>query len=444
MCSRTTLEEEEESNNGTTRTPSVVKIEEILGELTDEEEQIEDLFQVLLNLLCENPKWGVSVFGPNGEPVEIGPDGGATSSAHFLALSHPPKVDWSCWAAVQMEAGYAFFCMASVYLAGIVGATLVLYVGYKAQAWFKERQLRLQQETFELVEQALSLLVAQQQQARATSPSGATPDTAWVAVSHVRDQLIPPAERRRRRHAWDRAVRYIREQESRVREEVRRIYGEEHRVWRWVPEIHWTPGGTPAGLAHHPGPNPYLTPSPSLFKQLKQQGTSPVSALSNNATTIQWHHSASPTTPSSFASVPPSTSVSSSSPWQGSAFNSLSKNVAAPAVAPTSCVKVRHLFDHSTGPASGSGWIWRVKEELLRRCAASSAAILHVAVDTESNEGCVYAKCASAEHAGRVFRALHGQWYRGNLVTVKYLREERYHERFPDAKGQTKPMRPQM
>ena len=34
-----------------------------------------------------------------------------------------------------------------------------------------------------------------------------------------------------------------------------------------------------------------------------------------------------------------------------------------------------------------------------------------------------------------------GQWYRGNLVTVKYLREERYHERFPDAKHQRIPLR---
>ena len=30
---------------------------------------------------------------------------------------------------------------------------------------------------------------------------------------------------------------------------------------------------------------------------------------------------------------------------QGSAFGALSKNVAAPAVAPTPCLKVRHLFD---------------------------------------------------------------------------------------------------
>ena len=34
-----------------------------------------------------------------------------------------------------------------------------------------------------------------------------------------------------------------------------------------------------------------------------------------------------------------------------------------------------------------------------------------------------------------------GQWYRSNLVTVKYLREERYHERFPDSVHQRMPLR---
>jgi len=74
-----------------------------------------------------------------------------------------------------------------------------------------------------------------------------------------------------------------------------------------------------------------------------------------------------------------------------------------------------------------------VKEEILRRCA--EAAILHIAVDTQSEEGTVYIKTAGMEDAGKVFRCLHGQWYRGQLVTAKYLRLERYHERFPDAKS---------
>jgi len=78
----------------------------------------------------------------------------------------------------------------------------------------------------------------------------------------------------------------------------------------------------------------------------------------------------------------------------------------------------------------------------LRRCGAIRSNVLHVAVDTESgDEGIVYVKCASNVDAGKAFGAFHGQWFRGQLVTAKYLREERYHERFPDARAHSSPLR---
>ncbi len=39
-------------------------------------------------------------------------------------------------------------------------------------------------------------------------------------------------------------------------------------------------------------------------------------------------------------------------------------------------------------------------------------------MDTESNEGCVYIKAKNTEEAAKVFAALHGQWYSGNLVSI--------------------------
>lgn len=78
-------------------------------------------------------------------------------------------------------------------------------------------------------------------------------------------------------------------------------------------------------------------------------------------------------------------------------------------------------------------------------------------------------KCVSQEDAGKAYRALHGCWFdgmffyhsndlfscfifdtlwriiefiTGNLVTVKYLRLERYYERFPDATRCVTPLKP--
>ncbi len=61
------------------------------------------------------------------------------------------------------------------------------------------------------------------------------------------------------------------------------------------------------------------------------------------------------------------------------------------------------MFDKSVSN-SGGNWVWNVKEEILRRCA--NAAILHIAVDTESNEGCVYIKTRDTDEASKVANKL--------------------------------------
>jgi len=52
------------------------------------------------------------------------------------------------------------------------------------------------------------------------------------------------------------------------------------------------------------------------------------------------------------------------------------------------------------------------------------------------------ARCIDLESAGTAFKALHGWWFDGRLVTVKYLREQRYEERYPESRGATVAVRP--
>jgi len=37
----------------------------------------------------------------------------------------------------------------------------------------------------------------------------------YLAINHVRDQLIPPQDRKRKRKLWEKVEKYIRESESR-------------------------------------------------------------------------------------------------------------------------------------------------------------------------------------------------------------------------------------
>ncbi|PSN58467.1 Inner nuclear membrane protein Man1 [Blattella germanica] len=87
-------------------------------------------------------------------------------------------------------------------------------------------------------------------------------------------------------------------------------------------------------------------------------------------------------------------------------------------------------------------WPVRIEDAVLEKCEEQDVTAMHIYVDRSNRDGCVYLKCASQEDAGRAYRALHGWWFDSHLVTVKYLRLERYHERFPEAVDATIPLHP--
>ncbi|XP_036374263.1 inner nuclear membrane protein Man1-like [Megalops cyprinoides] len=123
--------------------------------------------------------------------------------------------------------------------------------------------------------------------------------------------------------------------------------------------------------------------------------------------------------------------------WQGKAFPLDRRN--SPPNSLTPCLKIRNMFDPVM--EVGENWHLAIHEAILEKCSDNDG-IVHIAVDKNSREGCVYVKCLSAEHSGKAFKALHGSWFDGKLVTVKYLRLDRYHQRFPQALGCNAPLKP--
>ncbi|XP_047431636.1 inner nuclear membrane protein Man1 [Mugil cephalus] len=130
------------------------------------------------------------------------------------------------------------------------------------------------------------------------------------------------------------------------------------------------------------------------------------------------------------------TSSMSSKVWQGKAFPLDRRN--SPPNSLTPCLKIRNMFDPVM--EVGDNWDLAIHEAILEKCSDNDG-IVHIAVDKNSREGCVYVKCLSAEHSGKAFKALHGSWFDGKLVTVKYLRLDRYHQRFPQAQGCCTPLK---
>ncbi|BES92357.1 Man1-Src1p-C-terminal domain [Nesidiocoris tenuis] len=124
--------------------------------------------------------------------------------------------------------------------------------------------------------------------------------------------------------------------------------------------------------------------------------------------------------------------------WQGQAFDTLEGNLNSHVDSPSNCLKIRHMFE--PGREEGDDWVTTVVDAILEKCG--EAKVLHIYVQRQSAEGLVYMKCATPEDAGIAYRAMHGSWFASNLITVKYVREYRYHERFPDSIGRTVPLRP--
>ncbi|XP_074554177.1 inner nuclear membrane protein Man1 [Halichoeres trimaculatus] len=130
------------------------------------------------------------------------------------------------------------------------------------------------------------------------------------------------------------------------------------------------------------------------------------------------------------------TSSGPSKMWQGKAFPLDRRN--SPPNSLTPCLKIRNMFDPVM--EVGENWDLAIHEAILEKCSDNDG-IVHIAVDKNSREGCVYVKCLSAEHSGKAFKALHGSWFDGKLVTVKYLRLDRYHQRFPQAQSCSTPLK---
>ncbi|KAI6226284.1 Inner nuclear membrane protein Man1 [Aphelenchoides fujianensis] len=95
----------------------------------------------------------------------------------------------------------------------------------------------------------------------------------------------------------------------------------------------------------------------------------------------------------------------------------------APTLALTRCLKIRGLIDSN-----------RSEDDLVRREVYEKlrpVVPVHFSI-FRGNESCVYLMFRELSEAKKAFDAFHTQWIRGNLVNVKYVRDERYAERFPE------------
>lgn len=248
------------------------------------------------------------------------------------------------------------------YVSYVVLTILLLLSIHLLFRWVQRRIQKNAKDKADLLKGIVEVL----QQIAITNPS-----QPYLPIVHVRDQLILYKDRENKKKMWSEAVKYIEENESRIRKEVQPYQGEDYEVWRWV-------GGHQLSL-----------PKPKT--------------------------------------------------WHGEAFETSKDTMNTPSTSPTPCLKIRNMFDPKN-ETDNEDWVTRVKDAILERCEGVN--VIHMVVDESNPEGCVYIKCASTDDAGKAYRKMHGAWFDGKIVSVKYLRLERYHERYPTSVGLTRHLIP--
>ena len=68
-----------------------------------------------------------------------------------------------------------------------------------------------EREVFQLVSEIISMLELHHQNYATTSPGGT--QESYLAINHIRDNLIPPKDRKKMSSLWEKAVKFLDENE---------------------------------------------------------------------------------------------------------------------------------------------------------------------------------------------------------------------------------------
>ena len=216
------IDEDDEDLEESTSTKEASKDISSLGYRSLMDKASRTNIQLVLTLIYENPQWGIKIIRDTSqeslktaendmsinmedeEEEKIGEDKQENFpfDTTYLSVVHLP-ISWKCWFRLWTIHMYSLLLTLLIYLIYVALVLLVVYVAYRIYCWRQEKQIREQQDVFELVEQVLSMLVTQHQQyhalAVAANANASQTGTAvnvtgkpCLAVNHIRDQLIPP------------------------------------------------------------------------------------------------------------------------------------------------------------------------------------------------------------------------------------------------------------
>lgn len=362
------------------------------------EQSFIDIMRALHNaeyLISMNPQWRVGHFiDGSGQPaasismtnlVRL-----RQSQSNYFAIVKP-RLPVSCFLYNKLHAMFTIIgWIAIIALVGIVIALIVRFI----RGHLQTRRERVTN----MVEEIKNVLME-----KAYDPDTACTDAASVVINHLRDKLIPATERSKLESVWNAAIKAI-ESDSRVQFSIATRNGEDYRVMRWIDTV------SPMSQNTH-------TFGTSLLSTSTASNTSNSSATtSNNVPSSSMYPSLRSCSTINYGNV---------KKWQSPAFDKSNK-IKDP---PTECLKIRQMFDKHESSNPNLKQI--IQDAILEKVAHTTCKIYDLQLDKQTC--CVYVRCASSKDAGIIHDEVNGWWFDSRLVSIKFLRLDRYLNRFPNA-----------
>lgn len=221
------------------------------------------------------------------------------SDTNVLFISPCPRVPWTCY---LIRLFYKILFVVAMLSLGISAA----YLAVVSFRYYKKTKKEEHEQVMLMVDRILEFMSETSEKANTSADANGSASVGpqdYVAVRHVHDTLILPNERQNMATIWNKAVKFIEENESRIRTEIQQVWGEDATVWRWLgPPLNRTQSTPPEGNNE----SNHLYPDLSSLKAEAKKGLDRV--------------------------------------WQGEAFETSEGSMNSMPYSPTQCLKIRHMF----------------------------------------------------------------------------------------------------
>jgi hypothetical protein len=305
---------------------------------------------------------------------------GQTYSKLINEQLYPTGLDLSCWVKFALLEHWKVVVAFAFILIGIVWSFV--------QKWFKVSEKKYKEQVNELVAKCCAHL---------------RKEVVAIPVLHIRDTFFGPNEREKSsvKRLWTDVVKYIQSNESRVKVAIDNIDGEDFRTWTWVGQVEGADSTSPIRASTRVNAASYDDKSMTAWNST----CTSTSAVPASSATVR-----STRTPTNFCAL-------------------------------TRFLKARIMTQTEVSEREKA----RIHNDILDRVASESDdgkthGILHLRIEIRNPTGIVYIKCDSFDSATAAFKALNNWEYKNGQIVVKFLQEDRYYVRYPEAERAIMPL----